>query len=109
MHQWAAAQRPLAIQPPTPALQIILDDAEKYSQSIQKVAASMRAYRPRSMEDLSSFVSDCNGQLMAIRADEAAVLAQFPQWPKQRWVGGLAALLMGFGANPCSQLQQVPA
>ncbi len=49
------------------------------------MAASIRAYRPRSMEDLSSFVSDCNGQLMAVRADEAAVLAQFPQWPKQRW------------------------
>lgn len=53
------------------------------------MAASIRAYRPRSMEDLSSFVSDCNGQLMAVRADEAAVLAQFPQWPKQRWVSWL--------------------
>ena len=72
------------MKPLTLALQIILDDAEKYSQAIQKVAASIRAYRPRSMEDLSSFVLDCNGQLMAIRADEAAVLAQFPQWPKQR-------------------------
>ena len=56
--------------------------ADRHRKLMQALAADVAAARPASAAELVEFVRDADARLAVVVADEAAVVAQFPAFPK---------------------------
>ena len=65
--------------------------ADRHRKLMQALAADVAAARPASAAELVEFVRDADARLAVVVADEAAVVAQFPAfpkvWPERRCIG----------------------
>jgi len=83
----AAGQRPPVAIPytlHTARAQVAKADADRHRKLVQALAADVAGLRAGSAAELVEFARDADARLAVVVADEAAVLAQFPAFPKAR-------------------------
>jgi len=65
-------------------MQLAKLDAEKHAVLVNGVAKDISAFQAQEMPSLVEYVRNTSACLGVIMTDEAAVLSQFPTWPKVR-------------------------
>ncbi|KAK9827595.1 hypothetical protein WJX81_002104 [Elliptochloris bilobata] len=66
-------------------LEVAKAHANRHRKLVQALAAETAALQPASAGELLEFVRDADTRLAVVVADEAAVIAQFPSFPKARF------------------------